>query len=92
MKVKTKKGIALIMLILILSTTLMNIFTTVVNAQTEIQSAYLKNGGDCGYHLQYWNSQANRWSYIITRFVYYEENGNQYPAYCLNRDLPRSWK
>ena len=44
MKVKTKKGIALIMLILILSTTLMNIFTTVVNAQTEIQSAYLKNG------------------------------------------------
>ncbi len=92
MKVKTKKSIAIIMLILILTTMFINIITNVVNAQTEIQSAFIKNGGDCGYHLQFWNSQANRWSYVKTSYVYYEEGGNQYPAYCLNRDLPRSWK
>lgn len=91
MKVKIKKSIAFIMLILTLFSVFTNIFVNEVNA-TEIQTADLKNGGDCGYHLQFWDSNANRWSYIITRFVYYEKDGVQYPAYCLNRDLPRSWK
>ena len=88
MKVKVKKSIAFLMLILTLFSVFTNIFANEVNA-TEIQTADLKDGGDCGYHLQFWDSDANTWSYIITTYVYYEQNGVQYPAYCLNRDLPR---
>ncbi len=90
MRVKIKKSIAFLMLILTVFSVFTNILPNTVNA-TEIQTADLKNGGDCGYHLQFWDSNANNWSYIITTFVYYEENGVQYTAYCLNRDLPRSW-
>lgn len=67
---------------------LFSVCSNLVFAATEIDSALIKDGGDCGYHLQFWDSNANRWSYIITTFAYYEENGIQYPAYCLNRDLP----
>ena len=82
-----KKGIAILLLVLSLFSVFSNVF-----AATTITSALIKNGGDCGYHLQFWDSNANTWSYIITTFVYYEENGVQYPAYCLNRDLPRGWR
>lgn len=87
MKVKIKKSVAFLMLVLTVFSVFTNILPNTVSA-TEIQTADLKNGGDCGYHLQFWDSNANTWSYIITTFVYYEENGVQYPAYCLNRDLP----
>lgn len=86
MKLKIKKSIAFMMLLLTIFTT----FSNVVFAQTEISSAKLQNGGDCGYHLQFWDSNRGVWSYIITTFVYYNENGKEYPAYCLNRELPRS--
>lgn len=84
MKVKVKKFIAFLMLIL----TIFSVFSNTVFA-TEISSADLKYKGDCGYHLQYWDK--DHWSYIITSFVTYSENGKEYPAYCLNRELPRSW-
>lgn len=51
MKVKVKKSIAFLMLILTLFSVFTNIFANKVNA-TEIQTADLKDGGDCGYHLQ----------------------------------------
>lgn len=79
----TKKGIAIFMLVLILLST----FSNFANA-VEINSAVIKNGGDCGYHLQFYDTKQHAWSYIITHYVYYEENGKQYPAYCLNSDLP----
>lgn len=79
----TKKSIALIMVLL----TILSAFSNFTYA-TEISSAYVQNGGDCGYHLQFYNSAKNVWSYIITTFAYYENGGVQYPAYCLNRDLP----
>ena len=41
-----------------------------------------------GYHLQFWDTKQNAWSYIITTYVYYEENGVQYPAYCLDASKP----
>lgn len=81
MKVKVKKFIAFLMLIL----TIFSVFSNTVFA-TEISSADLKYKGDCGYHLQYWDK--DHWSYIITSFVTYSENGKEYPAYCLNRELP----
>ena len=78
-----KKGIAILLLVLSLFSVFSNVF-----AATPISSALIKNGGDCGYHLQFWDSSQNRWSYVKTTYVYYEEGGNQYPAYCLQSNLP----
>ncbi len=83
MKVKMKKSVALIMLLL----TIFSVFSNIVFAQTEISSAFLQNKGDCGQHLQFWDTKQNAWSYIITTFVAYTEGGVEYPAYCLDRDL-----
>ena len=81
---KTKKIVAFIMLII----TLLSTFSNIVYASTEISSADLKDRGDCGFHLQFWDTNQNAWSYIITTFVTYDYNGIEYPAYCLNRELP----
>ena len=78
----TKKGIAILLIIL----SLFSVFSNLVYAATEISSALIKNGGDCGYHLQYWD--GSRWSFVKTTFTYYEEGGKQYPAYCLQSSLP----
>ena len=78
-----KKGIAILLLVLSLFSVFSNVF-----AATPISSALIKNGGDCGYHLQFWDTKQNAWSYIITTYVYYEEGGKQYPAYCLQSNLP----
>lgn len=83
MKVKIKKSVALIMLLL----TIFSVFSNIVFAQTDISSAHLQDRGDCGFHLQFWDPKQNAWSYIITTFVAYTENGVEYPAYCLDRDL-----
>lgn len=66
-------------------------FVTFTNTTlaTEITSAELQSKGDCGHHLQYWHN--NQWTYVTTTFVTYTENGVEYPAYCLDKDLPRSW-
>ena len=78
-----KKGIAILLLVLSLFSAFSNVF-----AATPISSALIKNGGDCGYHLQFWDTKQNAWSYIITTYVYYEEGGKQYPAYCMQSNLP----
>ena len=78
-----KKGIAIMLLVLSLFSVFSNVF-----AATPISSALIKNGGDCGYHLQFWDTKQNAWSYIITTYVYYEEGGKQYPAYCMQSNLP----
>lgn len=78
-----KKGIAILLLVLSLFSVFSNVF-----AATPISSALIKNGGDCGYHLQFWDTKQNAWSYIITTYVYYEEGGKQYPAYCMQSNLP----
>ncbi len=38
--------------------------------------------------MQFWDTKQNAWSYIITTYAYYMENGIQYPAYCLQPSLP----
>lgn len=78
----TKKCVALLMIIL----TILPTFSNYAFAATEISSALVKNGGDCGYHLQFFDTKQNAWSYIITHYAYYEHDGKQYPAYCLDRD------
>lgn len=79
----TKKLVAIFMLLSILLSSISNI----VLAKTVGDEAYLENKGDCGYHLQYWKESAGVWSYIITTFVTYNENGREYPAYCLDQQL-----
>lgn len=83
--IKSKKIIAMLMLML----TLFSSFSNVVMA-TEINSASLNKGADCGYHLQFWDTNRNLWSYIICTYVTYNRNGVEYPAYCLNKEVPRS--
>lgn len=79
----TKKGMAILMLIL----TLLSTFSNFVNA-VEINSAVIRNGGECGRHLQFYDTNQHAWSYIITHYAYYEQGSKQYPAYCLDKDAP----
>ena len=77
----------IICILLILITILPNVLPTISRA-TEINEAYLQNKGDCGRHLQFWNETKNVWSYIITTYVVYNQNGTEYPSYCLERNVP----
>ena len=79
----TKKSMAILMLIL----TLLSTFSNFVNA-VEINSVVVRNGGECGRHLQFYDTNQHAWSYIITHYAYYEQGGRQYPAYCLDKDAP----
>lgn len=80
----TKKSIAFLLMLI----TLISTFYNMVFATTEISSAQILEGEDCGYHLQFFDTNQNAWSYLVASFIYYESNGIQYPAYCLNKDLP----
>lgn len=82
-----KKSIALLMLILIIFSNLSNI----VFANDVSGEKLIKNKGDCGLHLQYWKESIQNWSYIKCYYVVYQENGKEYPAYCLEQDRHRSW-
>lgn len=83
---KTKKIVSIIMLILIL----LNSMSGIVSA-FDINSAKIEDLGDCGYHLQYYDSANNRWSYIITTLVGYRDNsGTLHYAYCMDANKPRS--
>lgn len=83
LKTIIKKSVALLLIVL----SILSVFSNFTFA-TEISSAYIRDGGDCGHHLQFYDSNRGIWSYIITTFAYYQENGNEYPAYCLQRDRP----
>lgn len=78
------KFIAILMLLIIVSST----FANLVIASTEINEATISIRGRCELHLQYYNTDRQAWSYISGVYVEHEENGVKYPAYCLNRELP----
>ena len=82
-----KKSIAIFML---LSIVLSSFFNTVF-AALPMNSADLKDNGECGLHLQFKKSNGS-WTYIVCNFVTYTLNGKEYPAYCLNASLHRSWR
>lgn len=85
MKKAKKLSKKLVYVLLILMTILPNLMQT-VSLATEINGAYLQKRGDCGLHLQYWTGSA--WHYVTTSYVTYNQNGVEYPAYCMNRELP----
>lgn len=78
----SKKAIYIMLLII----TIMSSFQGIVSA-TEIDNAFIQYSHNCGYHLQFWDTKQNAWSYVITSYVdYVAPNGTRYPAYCLNVD------
>lgn len=81
---KTKKIVAILMLITILFSFLSNL----VYAATPISEAYLEDRGEAEWHLQFWNEKQNGWYYVTATYVAYTENGHEYPAYCINRLSP----
>ena len=82
-KIKSKRILAIIILILILFSNFNNFIYA-----TEIKEANIIDRGQCEFNLQYWNEQTGAWHYIITHYSTYNEGGKEYPAYCLNRELP----
>ena len=81
---KKKKIVSIIMLILIL----LNSMQGIVSA-FDISSAKIEDLGDCGYHLQFWDTKQGKWSYIITKMVGYRDNtGTLHYAYCMDVTKP----
>ena len=80
--VKQKKKIIYAILLIVY---LLNSFAGIVSA-AQISDADIVNLGDCGYHLQFWDSNQNAWSYIITTMAGYYYNGELHYAYCMQAD------
>ncbi len=79
---KSKKIIAILMLIITLISTLQSL----VYARSEMSSADVYEVQPSELHLQYWNADKGTWYYVITNYVGYNYNGKMYPAYCLDKD------
>lgn len=80
-KIKTKISIIMVVLLLL---SYLNPFIYKAKA-VSISNAQIYSVKDPEYHLQYWNSERNVWSYLITYYVGYTgQDGNFYPAYCLD--------
>lgn len=83
---KKLKKVGSIMMILLLISSCFTPFTNVARAFS-VSNAHIYSVKDPEYHLQYWNNDRKVWSYLITSYVGYTgEDGNFYPAYCLNSD------
>ena len=88
MKKILKKEICIVLIVLMV----LPLFQNVVLASMVGQSTLIKYDRDCEHNLQYWNSNVGRWSYVTCSFVYYEQDGKQYPAYCLDKRFSWCWK
>ncbi len=83
---KMREKMAIIMIILLLLSSYITPFLNVVNAFS-VSNAYIYTVKETEYHLQFWDTKQNAWSYIITNYVGYTgEDGKFYPAYCLDAD------
>ncbi len=73
----------LVTLITIIATLLLNFLglENSVYAAELGSNIQLKNSGDCGALLKYKGVE------VVTAYVTYNDNGKEYPAYCLNRNL-----
>ncbi len=79
---KSKKIISSLILIFMIVSQLGGVFAASIGETKDLVSL-----GECARHLKYRNSQGVD-TLIITHYVVYNENGKQYPAYCLNVNLP----
>ena len=86
-----KKYSKKIVIMVVLLMTILNSMSGLVMA-FDINNAKIEDLGDCGYHLQFWDSKQNNWSYIITTMAGYRDNeGTLHYAYCMDASKSRSW-
>ena len=83
-----KKFLTKVLYCLILIIILINSCGGLISNATEINGANLVKIGDVDYHLKYLNTSLNKYTYVICSVVGYYQNGQFYPAYCLNSSLP----
>lgn len=86
-KTFTIKIIYILLIFVMLSPSLLQTIS-LATSTLEVKSALVKYDKDCELNLQFWNASKNRWSYVTCSYVYYEQNGKQYPAYCLDKGSP----
>lgn len=73
---------------LLIGLILINTISGIVKA-FDLDTATIENLGDCGRHLQYYNSNKDQWSYIITTMTGYRDNaGTLHYAYCMDVTKP----
>lgn len=80
--VKNKKIISTILLVIMMISQLSSVFAASVGEKKDLVSL-----GECGSDLRYTSPQGYTMT-VLTHYVVYNENGRQYPAYCLNVNLP----
>ena len=83
-KSKTRRVIALVLLVLTLVMSVNNL----VYAVTEISQANLTTIQDSDSQIQF--KGDNGWYNVRTNYIGYTEKGKVYPAYCISHGLPRS--
>ncbi len=79
-----KKKSIIIFTILI---TIINTFMPVIYAVSEITKANLKCAHTIDTHIMYYNEEMAEWRNIQCGYIYYEVNGNKYPAYCITHGV-----
>lgn len=73
--------------VLLMSIILISNSSNIIKAAYEITEANIQNIGLADYHLKYYNATKGMYTYCICYVVGHYQNGNFYPAYCLNKDL-----
>ena len=81
------KILSKILVILLLSIIFISNAYRIVNAAFEISEAYIQKIGDADYHLKYYKEEKGMYTYCTCSIVGHYQDGNFYPAYCLNRDM-----
>lgn len=79
---RNKKIVSIVLLFIIILTNLSQVFAINAGDTTTITSL-----GDCNEEHLYYTRNGVRMK-ISTRYLVYQENGKDYPAYCLNKELP----
>ena len=81
------KILSKLLVILLLSIIFISNAYKIVNAAFEISEAYIQKIGDADYHLKYYKEEKGMYTYCTCSIVGHYQDGNFYPAYCLNRDM-----
>lgn len=81
-RIKIKKILKVISIIALIIVLNMNLIINSVKA-VDINSANIISGGDCGSLLIY------KGMYVKTFYAYYLKDGQEYPAYCLDKTKHR---
>ena len=84
-----------IIMILSVAILFLNTAANVIYAAVEVNlnKAYIEKIGQADYHLKYYKSSTNQYTYLICDIVgFYDKQGNFNPAYCMNSDLTGAGK